>query len=789
MEKQVSNRIQGLSYSEVRQRVYHQQVNTAPDSLTRSISQIIMQNTFTLFNFINIFLAFAILSVSKPKNILFLGVVIINTSIGIFQEIRAKKKIDSLSLLSRSKVTVLREGIYQEIHQEDVVLDDILLLTPGKEVCADSILLQEDKLEVDESQLTGESHAVPKKTEDTVYSGSFIIAGEGLAKVTAVGNKNYVAKLTQEAKTEKKIESDLTRALNIMIRYLTFAIFPIGIILFYTQYKTEQNLSISILGSSAAVLSMIPEGLILLTSIAFAVSAGKLAQQKILVQSLPCIETLARSDVLCLDKTGTITDGSLSVAKVINLTDQPDMLIKEYLAQMIHVFQHPNETALAIQNYVQKPDLQWELDTRYPFSSQKKWSGASFQNKGTLLLGAAEFLPIHLEKQIQETLTQLMNEGYRVLVLAHHTQTFSKSIDSDIEFTPYAIITLQDTIRDHASDTFQFLVEQGMTLKLISGDHPNSVSAIAQKVNIPNSDQWIDLSHYDDALSVQECLPLVQQYTVFGRVTPEQKKNLVLALQQLNQKVCMTGDGVNDVLALKEADVSIAMASGSDAARTVSDIVLLNSDLSSMIDILKEGRRVINNIERVASMYLVKTIYSVILAIFFIFMNMSYPFTPLQLSPINSLTVGIPSFFLALKPSYQKTSGHFKNNILEISLPAALTIVINIILVQIIGKYLGYTHATTSTIAVLLTGTVGFLVLLEVSHPLDWKKKLMLITLVTGFISIFIFLQSFFSLVSLFNRRIFLYGPLLLMTPLLFLSLKRLVFFIRQKLLYYRKAQ
>lgn len=789
MEKQVSNRIQGLSYSEVRQRVYHQQVNTAPDSLTRSISQIIMQNTFTLFNFINIFLAFAILSVSKPKNILFLGVVIINTSIGIFQEIRAKKKIDSLSLLSRSKVTVLREGIYQEIHQEDVVLDDILLLTPGKEVCADSILLQEDKLEVDESQLTGESHAVPKKTEDTVYSGSFIIAGEGLAKVTAVGNKNYVAKLTQEAKTEKKIESDLTRALNIMIRYLTFAIFPIGIILFYTQYKTEQNLSISILGSSAAVLSMIPEGLILLTSIAFAVSAGKLAQQKILVQSLPCIETLARSDVLCLDKTGTITDGSLSVAKVINLTDQPDMLIKEYLAQMIHVFQHPNETALAIQNYVQKPDLQWELDTRYPFSSQKKWSGASFQNKGTLLLGAAEFLPIHLEKQIQETLTQLMNEGYRVLVLAHHTQTFSKSIDSDIEFTPYAIITLQDTIRDHASDTFQFLVEQGMTLKLISGDHPNSVSAIAQKVNIPNSDQWIDLSHYHDALSVQECLPLVQQYTVFGRVTPEQKKNLVLALQQLNQKVCMTGDGVNDVLALKEADVSIAMASGSDAARTVSDIVLLNSDLSSMIDILKEGRRVINNIERVASMYLVKTIYSVILAIFFIFMNMPYPFTPLQLSPINSLTVGIPSFFLALKPSYQKTSGHFKNNILEISLPAALTIVINIILVQIIGKYLGYTHATTSTIAVLLTGTVGFLVLLEVSHPLDWKKKLMLITLVTGFISIFIFLQSFFSLVSLFNRRIFLYGPLLLMTPLLFLSLKRLVFFIRQKLLYYRKAQ
>lgn len=789
MEKQVSNRIQGLSYSEVKQRVYQQQVNTAPDSLTRSISQIIMQNTFTLFNFINIFLAFAILSVSKPKNILFLGVVIINTSIGIFQEIRAKKKIDSLSLLSRSKVTVLREGIFQEIHQEDVVLDDILLLTPGKEVCADSILLQEDKLEVDESQLTGESHAVPKKTEDTVYSGSFIIAGEGLAKVTAVGNKNYVAKLTQEAKTEKKIESDLTRALNIMIRYLTFAIFPIGIILFYTQYKTGQNLSISILGSSAAVLSMIPEGLILLTSIAFAVSAGKLAQQKILVQSLPCIETLARSDVLCLDKTGTITDGSLSVAKVINLTDQPDILIKEYLAQMIHVFQHPNETALAIQNYVQKPDLKWELDTRYPFSSQKKWSGASFQNKGTLLLGAAEFLPIHLEKQVQETLTQLMNDGYRVLVLAHHTQTFSEAIDSDIEFTPYAIITLQDTIRDHASDTFQFLVEQGMTLKLISGDHPSSVSAIAQKVNIPNSDQWIDLSHYDDALSVQECLPLVQQYTVFGRVTPEQKKNLILALQQLNQKVCMTGDGVNDVLALKEADVSIAMASGSDAARTVSDIVLLNSDLSSMIDILKEGRRVINNIERVASMYLVKTIYSVILAIFFIFMNMPYPFTPLQLSPINSLTVGIPSFFLALKPSYQKTSGHFKNNILEISLPAALTIVINIILVQIIGKYLGYTHATTSTIAVLLTGTVGFLVLLEVSHPLDWNKKLMLITLVTGFISIFIFLQSFFSLVSLFNRRIFLYGPLLLITPLLFLSLKRLVFFIRKKLFYYRKAQ
>lgn len=760
-----STKITGLSDEEVKKRYSNGQHNSPPDDLTRSIKQIIIENTFTLFNLINIALAVAILSVSELKNVLFLGVVIINTSIGIFQEVRAKKTIDSLSLLSRTKVLVLRNSKTVLISQDNVVLDDILVVQTGDQICADGKVIQGIGLEIDESLLTGESDYIQKRTGDSAMSGSFVVSGQGYIQVTAVGQENYVSKIAAEAKVEKRPESTLIRSLNKMMKYLTISIVPIGLLLFYSQYHSSNNLSIAILGAAAAMLSMIPEGLMLLTSIAFAVGAAKLAQNKILVQSLPCIETLARVDTLCLDKTGTITDGSMNFEKMILFNTNQTAYVYSAMCALMHHLPDKNATAKALrQHYHEKSD--WQANSIIPFSSSRKWSGVSFENHGTFLIGAPEFLFTTITDELKEKMDDISSQGYRVMGVAH-TKTFiaSEAPQLPLDLKEIGLIVISDNIRSEAKETFAYFAEQDVTLKVISGDNPRTTSFIAQRVGIKNSQKFIDMTTVTADTDYAE---LAEEYTIFGRVTPYQKRELIRGLKKKQHTTCMTGDGVNDVLSLREADVGVAMASGSDAARTVSDVVLLNSEFSSMIHVLKEGRRVINNIERVASMYLVKTIYSGILAIFFIFLHMPYPFAPLQLSPINAFTVGIPSFFLALKPSYQRTSGHFINNIIEISIPAALTIVFNILVIQIIGVIFKLSHSETSTLSVLLTGAIGFIVLIQLAQPLDWKRKLLVIILPLCFISTFVFFGSFFTLNSLFTINSIFYLPLLIASPLIY---------------------
>lgn len=780
MLKETKKPLYGLNDEEIQARIQSGQQNTPPDDLTRSIKQIIIENSLTLFNAINIGLAVAILLVSELKNILFLGIVIVNTSIGIYQEVRAKKTIDSLTLLSKTKVRVVRNGKEVSIEQEEIVLDDLLILETGDQICADSIVIQETGLEIDESLLTGEVDFIQKRTGDQVFSGSFVVSGKGYAKVSAVGQDNFVSKIASEAKVEKRAESPLVLSLKKMMKYLTFSIIPIGLLLFYSQYHSSGRLDLSVLGASAAVLSMIPEGLMLLTSIAFAVGAANLAKHKTLVQSLPCIETLARVDVLCLDKTGTITDGTMDFRELLVLEKQCSKTKLELvLSQLMVYLPDTNATAQALRNTFSQ-DKSWQSTMVIPFSSARKWSGVAFENEGFYAVGAVEFMVSDLPLKIRETIAQYSEKGYRVLGISHSPLPPDEKLQLPDPLSLLGLVIIADNIRPEAKDTFSYFEKQEVTLKVISGDHPQTVSNIAKRAGIANAESYIDMSQITTEENFSE---LVEQYTVFGRVTPYQKRSLIRALKENGHTTCMTGDGVNDVLSLREADVSVAMASGSDAARTVSDVVLLDSEFSSMIQVLKEGRRVINNIERVASMYLVKTIYSAILAVLFIFVKMPYPFAPLQLSPINGLTVGIPSFFLALKPSYQRTKGHFLNNVLEISVPAALTIVINIIVIQFIGHFFHLTHEETSTMAVLLTGTVGFLVLFQLAQPLDWKRKAMVIVLPLCFLSVFIFFRHFFMLSNLFTPNAFFYIPLMLLAPVLYRTMQRLVAWVRKKYL------
>lgn len=778
MTKEKTTSLSGLSTEEVNQRIQAGQQNTPPDDLTRSIKQIIIENSLTLFNAINIALAVAILLVSEVKNILFLGIVIVNTSIGIYQEVKAKKTIDSLTLLSRMKVQVLRNGQEIEIAQEEIVLDDILVLQTGDQICSDSRIVEETGLEVDESLLTGEADFIKKHCGDSVLSGSFVVAGKAYAKVIAVGQDNFTSKIAAEAKVEKRAESPLVLSLKKMMKYLTFSIIPIGLLLFYSQYHSSNRLDLSVLGASAAMLSMIPEGLMLLTSIAFAVGAANLAKHQTLVQSLPCIETLARVDVLCLDKTGTITDGTMDFRDLILLQQtHSEQELHLALSNLMNSLPDSNATAQALRQAFHQDDS-WISSQIIPFSSARKWSGAVFEERGFYAFGAVEFLFTEIDVDTKTLIAKYSAEGYRVLGLSYSSHAPSSSFELPEDLALLGLVIIADNIRPEAKDTFTYFEKQDVVLKVISGDHPQTVSNIAQHAGITNAERYIDMSQVPDE---QDFSTLVEKYTVFGRVTPYQKRSLIRALKANGHTTCMTGDGVNDVLSLREADVSVAMAAGSDAARTVSDIVLLNSEFRSMIQVLKEGRRVINNIERVASMYLVKTIYSAILAVLFIFVKMPYPFAPLQLSPINGLTVGIPSFFLALKPSYQRTKGHFLDNVLEISVPAALTIVTNIIIIQFIGHFFGLSHQETSTMAVLLTGTVGFLVLFQLAQPLDWKRKIMVVLLPICFLSTFILFRDFFMFSSLFTRNAFFYLPLIFLAPFLYRRMQQGVAWIYRK--------
>lgn len=714
MEKKIT----GLSDQEVIQRINEGKVNNVDNKITKSYKEIFINNTITFFNMINVSLLALLIFVGSYKNTLFILVIVINTIAGIYQEIKAKITLDRLKIIVSSKVDVIRNGITKTIAINEIVLDDYLILHTGMQIPSDSILV-DGYVEANEALLTGESDPILKQTGDKLFSGSFVTSGKGICKVIHVGDDNYTNKIANEAKKLKKHDSKLNQSLNMILKYISIIIVPLGILLFLKQYLYG-NLSFNdaIVSTVAAIIGMIPEGLVLLTSVALTISVLRLAKQKTLVQELFCIETLARVDTLCLDKTGTITEGTMKVefdVKICNVN------IEEIVGNLINSSTDENVTSNALKKHYTKMN-NYKLCHNIPFSSDRKYSGASFYQEGTYYLGAYQFLFPQGNDELEIICNKYASDGYRILVLAHSSEV--KQDDKlALDLTPYGIIVLSDVIRKDAKKILAYFDKQGVDLKVISGDDPLTVGAIAKKAGLKNANHYIDASTLKTPQDFENAL---KSYSVFGRVTPQQKKEMVLALKRLGHTVAMSGDGVNDVLAFKEADCSIAMAAGSDVAKNVANLVLLDNNFSAMPHIVNEGRRVINNITMSASMFLIKTIFSILISIATIFLGQAYPFEPIQLSLISTCGVGIPTFFLTYEANFEHVKGNFLTTVLEKSFPFALTVAIGAATITNIGLYLGYDPLMLATICILFTGWNYLLALLKIYRPLTLYRRIVI---------------------------------------------------------------
>ena len=698
----------GLTTDQVKKRIEENLVNHDTTIPTKSIKRIIYENFFTLFNIINIILAICILCVKSYKNMLFLLIVIINTAISTIQEIHSKKVVDKLSIVASPKAKVIRNGKTEIINIHQLVLDDIIILKTGEQIAADCKILS-NEVEVNESCITGETNTIRKKVGDILLSGSYIVSGNTTAKIEHIGEENYTAQISSGAKYVKKIKSEIMTSLDKIIKILTFAIIPIGLLFFANQLHIPGNTyKTAVIKSVAAIIGMIPEGLVLLTSTVLAVSVIRLSKSNVLVQELYCIETLARVDTLCLDKTGTLTEGSLQVEKIIATMSSQQENLKTILQLFAKFSPDSNTTIEAIRdfcNITNNINENYQLDHAVPFSSEKKWSGISLKNKGSYVLGAPEFV---LKEQFNKYKNEILSyqENYRVLAIAHSNNKFENNdLPQNLELLGFVLVS--DKIRKDAKKTLEYFKNQGVNIKIISGDNPVTVSKIGKQVGLENYDKYIDMSTIKDC----DIDKIVENHTIFGRVSPIQKKLIIEALQSNGKTVAMTGDGVNDVLALKTSDCSIAMANGSDAAKNVSQLILLDSNFSSMPKIVAEGRRTINNIERSASLFLVKTIYSCLNAILFLLIGEPYPFEPIQLSLISTVTIGIPSFVLALEPNKERIKGNFLRNVISKSLPTALCVTTNIFAITILKKYNILTASESSTLCIISTGTLGLLLL------------------------------------------------------------------------------
>ncbi len=724
----------GLTKEQVEERINDNLTNKEIDTSTKAIKEILKENIITLFNIINIVLAIAVISVKSFKNLTFMIVIICNTAISIIQEIRSKRTLDQLKVLSKSKVKVLRNGEFIFLDTHELVLDDIFFLETGSEVVVDSYI-KTGQVEVNESFITGEVEPVIKKEGDLLLSGSFIISGTCTCQVEHIGLDNYTEKLAYETKKMKPISSEIMRSLQKIVSTISFLIVPVGILLFSRQYYLSNNtIDKAIVNTVAALIGMIPEGLVLLTSTVLAISVIRLSKEKVLVQDLYCIESLARVDTLCIDKTGTITEGVMKVEKEIQLKD---IDICPIIKSMNFYLKENNPTARALQDFYGEQDCMEILEV-IPFSSERKYSGIITNDK-TYVVGAYEFLFSKNDKSLEKTLKKYSND-YRVLVV---TEAKNKKLQ---DIRALGIILIQDKIRKDAKEILEFFKSQDVKLKIISGDNKDTVLGIARRVGLKEELRGIDATSLK---TDEDILENIEKYDVFGRVTPEQKKKMVTALQYLGHTVAMTGDGVNDILALKKADCSIAMASGSDATKNVSQIVLLDSNFSAMKEIVKEGRRTINNIERSASLFLVKTIYATLLAIIFIFIEMPYPFIPIQLTLTSVVTIGIPSFILALEPNFSRVKDRFLPHVLKIAIPPAITIVLNILVVFIASTIIGLPYEKTSTLSVIVTGYTSFVLLYKVCSPMNLLRKLLYIVMLSIYIIGAIFFKELFSFANL----------------------------------------
>ena len=735
--------LRGLTSAEAEQRKAEGKVNTASTVKTKSIKRIFIDNICTVFNGINVLLFILLMVVGSYKNLLFIGVVLFNTVIGIVQEIRSKKSVDKLTILTESKLSVLRDGEIVELSKDELVLDDIILLSRGNQVPADCILV-DGECSANESLLTGESDLIAKKLGDELLSGSFIASGNCKCRVNRVGADSYAAKINNEAKYIKKNDSQILKAFKTIINICSVIIFPVGILMFVIKYFVQQQMfNDTVISTVGALVGMIPGGMILLTSTVLAVSVIRLAKKKVLVNEMYCIETLARVDVICLDKTGTLTAEIMNVHDTIPLDCEKDEIMTA-LSSIAHV-DEVNATAEAVHAYAKDIEpLQCKHFT--PFSSETKWSGGEFSNGRTYIMGAAEF--VFSEKEKYAKVYQAIDEvkdTVRILVLAKSVNPLTdKTLPDDL--IPMALILIKDQLRDNVQETVNYFKEQGVTLKVISGDSVKTVQNIAKDCGIEGAENAVDMS---TVTTDEELAEVAERCNVFGRVTPAQKKKLLIALKEKGHKVAMTGDGVNDVLALKEADCSVAMAAGSEAARNVSQLVLVNNDFACMPQVVAEGRRSINNIERSSSLYLVKTMYSILLSLFFLFSHHIYPFEPIQLSLIGALTVGFPSFVLALQPNKNIVRGNFTYNIITRAAPAAICIALNIIVTALLSDPLGLSHAELSTMAVYTTSLIGLMLIVRLCIPFNALRGAMLALSTAGIIIATIFFRDFFKLTAL----------------------------------------
>ena len=786
----------GLTDAEVEQRIEQGLTNHTDISTDKTTKEIIVSNVCTYFNLIFLVITILLVAVGSFRNLTFLPIIIGNTVIGIVQELRAKKTLEKMSLLNAPHADVIRNGEMTQIATEKLVKDDVILLTAGKQICADAVVI-DGSIQVNESLLTGEADEVEKPVGSTLMSGSFVVSGECYARLEKVGNESYISKLSMEAKSMgSKEQSEMIRSINQIVKWIGIVIIPIGIILFWqSHFVNDVSISKSVTSTVAAIIGMIPEGLYLLTTIALALSTMKLANKKVLLHDMKSIETLARVDVLCVDKTGTITEPDMKVSDIFlcqsgskpayndqsgenesqlnsAYNDQSCMKensllqkqeqaavqselsldeLKKLIVRYAYASKDNNATMLALKEYAEgfvktgdsdlkihnsHNDITGRIIDQQAFSSSRKYGSITFAD-GTYLLGAPEFIlgdDFHI---VENEIQSYTEKGDRVLLFAKR--------DSD-KTIPLGFVALANPIRQNAVKTFEYFKKQKVAIKVISGDNPKTVSQIAIQAGIENADKYIDAASLD---SREKIAKAVSQYTVFGRVTPKQKQQLVKALQQKGHTVAMTGDGVNDILAMKDADCSVAMASGSEAAAQAAQVVLLDSDFVHMPDVVYEGRRVVNNIERSASLFLVKNIFSLLLALFSVISMFTYPLEPSQISLISMFTIGLPGFLLAMEPNKERIKGHFLTNVMLKALPGGLTDVIAISALVVCGAVFSIPEESIGTIATMVLSVVGFMILFKISEPLNTMKYVVIGINVAGFVLCVYFLKDLFALTNL----------------------------------------
>lgn len=759
--------ITGLTDEEVRQRVEEGLTNRADISTDKTTKEIVISNVFTYFNLIFLVITILLIMVGSFRNLTFLPIIIGNTVIGIVQEIRAKKTLEKMSLLNAPHADVIRNGSVKQISTEELVKDDVILLTAGKQICADAVVIS-GNIQVNESLLTGEADEVEKTEGSTLMSGSFVVSGECYARLEKVGNESYISRLSLEAKSMGgKEQSEMIRSINLIVKWVGIVIIPIGLILFWqSHFVNGESITKSVTSTVAAIIGMIPEGLYLLTTVALALSTMKLARKKVLLHDMKSIETLARVDVLCVDKTGTITEPDMKLKEIFlcknsgadgtqtALTlDELKSLILDYANASVD----NNATMLALKAYAAEAltnntsALHRTAVSQQAFSSSLKYGSVTFSD-GTYLLGAPEFIMHEDFARIEEEIIPYADKGDRVLLFARYNgENVENGINGSV--TPLGFVALANPIRANAVKTFEYFKSQGVAIKVISGDNPRTVSRIAIQAGIESAESFVDAATLDTEDKIADA---VNKYTVFGRVTPKQKKQLVKALQAKGHTVAMTGDGVNDILAMKDADCSVAMASGSEAAAQAAQVVLLDSDFAHMPDVVYEGRRVVNNIQRSASLFLVKNIFSLLLSLFSVILMVTYPLEPAQVSLISMFTIGVPGFLLALEQNKDRIKGHFITNVMLKALPGGLTDVIAVGALVVCGEVFCISDASIGTIATLVLSVVGFMILFKISEPLNGMKYAVIIGNIAGLVFSGFFLKKLFALTDLSNICILL---------------------------------